>query len=140
MCLYLPSEVKSSHLGVTMLNSVNIKNWMDLNICLVISKVHNQLAEWRKLKLSWFGYIAALKMKRLPKFLFVFQNLILLIPHNILSEIKRLFNTFIWDWTHSRIKASVLQPRKEFSRYYNFIVSCHNAGKLLQWWNVYRIL
>lgn len=58
-----------------MLTAVYFKDWLDSNLYPLINNIHNQLEEWRKLRLSWFGHIAALKMKILPKFLFIFQNI-----------------------------------------------------------------
>lgn len=68
----------------------------ELNITPLINTVQQQLRSWDVLKLSWFGRITALKMIIIPKFTFLFRSLILALPRQVLNEIQRVFNNFIW--------------------------------------------
>lgn len=63
--------------------------------CKTVYKIRNQLQYWDKLTLPWFGWIAAIKMKILPQFLFLFQNLLDNIPIAVMSESKSLLKRFL---------------------------------------------
>lgn len=61
----------------------------------VINKAKNVLECWSKLRLSWLGRIAATRMNILPKMLFIFQNMIAVIPQALLLEIQKIVNHFV---------------------------------------------
>lgn len=65
------------------------------------------------LRLSWFGRIAAVKMKLLPKLLFLLRPLALQIPKKAMIEIQGIINTVVWAGQKTRIKAAFLQQRKK---------------------------
>lgn len=52
-------------------------------------------------------------MNILPKFLFVFQNLIIKILQNILVKIPKAFTKFMWHYRKTRIRLSTLQMKTE---------------------------
>lgn len=100
-----------------------------------------QMMKWSKLSLSWMGHIAAVKMKILPTFLFLFQNGILHIPQVFLNKIQSLFNKFIWHYKKLRMCSIVLKLNPQQGglvilnvHLYN---NDHHAATLLammQWW------
>lgn len=134
---------KIKYLGIMVLNTDDPKEWLDSNLSPMINQTINQLKEWGKLKLSWFGHIAALKLKMLPSFLYLFQNLSVSIPQAMLQDIKRLFDHFIWQGKKARIGALVLQLPKgqEGVTASNIWLYYHatNLYKILQWWKVIKI-
>lgn len=62
------------------------------NLVLLLNSVMNTLGDWSKFKLSWFSRIDAIKMKIRLKFLFVFQNMIAVVPQTLLQEILVVIN------------------------------------------------
>lgn len=67
------------------------------NLTPLINSIRNLLANWIKLKLSWMGRVAAIKMVILPRFLFLFQNLLVKVPDLLLQKTQCIFNDFIWN-------------------------------------------
>lgn len=59
---------------------------ISLNVSPVIKEMQRNFAELDFLRISWFGRVQALKMKILPRFIFVFHTLILLIPMKMLID------------------------------------------------------
>lgn len=49
---------------------------IDLNLRPIINSMRVQLECWQKVCLSWFGWVTALKIKIIPKFIFIFCNFI----------------------------------------------------------------
>lgn len=135
-----PWGTRVKYLGVWLTDSLDSSELLDLNFVPVLKSVQQQLVQWAKLKLSWFGRIAALQMKILPRFIFLFRNLILPISTKVLSKVQCLFNEFIWDQKKSRIKISLLQKSKEEGGivvpnvllYYQAAV----LEYLAQWWDL----
>lgn len=66
---------------------------------------------WHRLnpKLSWMGRISAVKMKVLPKLLFVFQTMITVVPQKWIFKIPQMLNNFIWAGKKAKMKVFVLQ-------------------------------
>lgn len=85
---YLVINVSLPLTNATLLQS-NLDPWMrDLG---------QQLGKWLHLKLSWFGRIAAIKMKALPRLLFLFWPFVLWWMKNDLKQIQKKIKNFIWE-------------------------------------------
>lgn len=64
--------------------------------------------------LSWFGRVAALKIKVLSRFVFIFRSLILPILLKILKGIQKMFVDFIWEGKEKpRVKTQIMQQEEE---------------------------
>lgn len=66
-----------------------------------------------KYPFSWFGRIAAVRMKLLPKRIIFFQNVILDVPRALLNKIQGIINNFIWAGKRARIRLQTLQQKIE---------------------------
>lgn len=53
------------------------------------------------------------KMALLPKILFLFSNVILKVPINLLNRMQGLINSFIWKDKRSQIRSQIVEPRIE---------------------------
>lgn len=53
----------------------DLKDMSQRTISLLTQEIKNQLRDWDSLQLSWYGSIAAIKMKVLPQLLFVSKSL-----------------------------------------------------------------
>lgn len=110
----------------------------------MLVKVEKQLKYWDKLSLSWYmGTFAAVKMKMLPKFIFLFQNLIQIITTKTLHYIQMLINMFIWGGggrERPRIKKNKMHQKLDNGGVAlpNLILYDYSAMLLylLQWWNM----
>lgn len=73
--------------GLGIYLTANLLSVAPNNLVPLINSVKNTLENWSKLKLSWMGRIAAVKMKILQRFLFIFQNMIAVLPRTLLQKI-----------------------------------------------------
>ena len=72
------------------------------------------LKSWTKHPLSLIGRVNVLKMSILPKLLYLFETLPVLIPMSQLKALHRTFLNFIWNSASHRIASSVLMaPRSQ---------------------------
>lgn len=97
------------YLGVKLADLMDPTTLIDLNVTPIMNSARMQLEQRQKLHLSWFGWVAAFKMKVLTRFIFVFQNLILPMPQGMLNEIQHIFNSFCGVPKKAKIKAALLQ-------------------------------
>lgn len=91
----------------------NLQDLVGINVLPAILEVSLQLLRWNKFQLPWVGCRAVIKMKILPRLLYLFQNLITGIAQKILIRIQQLFTKFIWRYKKPRTGLSTLQMRKE---------------------------
>lgn len=106
----IPWKVK--YLGITIEIPLIQENVCDINLMPTVKYIEELLFKWRTLNLSLVGRISALKMKILPKLLFIFRSLILHIPKGVLFQIQKIFNTFVWMDRKPRIRATLLQQKQ----------------------------
>lgn len=71
-----------------------------------------QLEKWTKLPISLAGRINIIKMNVLPKYLFLFQCVPILLNKKFFTKIDSLISSFIWNKKAPRIKKSFLQRPK----------------------------
>lgn len=73
----------------------NLNKWLESNITPFINKMSNQFANWQKLTVSWFGWMAIIKSNILPMLLFFLQNVIIYLPQKIINKVQELKNFFV---------------------------------------------
>lgn len=86
---------------------------MQSNLDPLMQEVRQQLERWQRLKISWFGRVAAIKMKILLKFLFLFQAVVLWLTKSKLRQIQRMIENFVWAGKKARVSSNSLQKPKE---------------------------
>lgn len=125
------------YLGVSL--SKNLSTLDDLNLLPLFQIIMNQLANWRKFTLSWFGCLLAIKMRILPKILFYFHNVVMEVLLGLINKLQIAISQFIWGYGKPRIKAAILQKPVDrgglavpnFQLYYY----AQQIGALMQWWS-----
>lgn len=75
-----------------------------INLLPYMNNLNNQLEHWWKLKISWWGFMAAIKMKILAVLLFLFQNLMVPISMKYIDKVQKMLNDFFWQNKGARIK------------------------------------
>lgn len=70
------------------------------------------LESWNKTHISWMGRIHALKMTFLPKLLYPFRVLPVLVPPHILRSLQRLLFKFVWGSVRPRLNRHLLYKSK----------------------------
>lgn len=65
------------------------------------------------LPLSFFGRIESVRMNILPRLLFLFQSLPILVPQSVFKLLEKLISKFIWQNQRPRIRLKVLMAAKE---------------------------
>uniref|UniRef100_A0A670HPA6 Reverse transcriptase domain-containing protein n=1 Tax=Podarcis muralis TaxID=64176 RepID=A0A670HPA6_PODMU len=68
---------------------------------------------WSRLKLSFWGRIATIKMSVLPRILFYFQNIPVIKGTKIFNSWNKVISKFIWQGRKPRIKFKILTDAKE---------------------------
>uniref|UniRef100_A0A672FWV9 Reverse transcriptase domain-containing protein n=1 Tax=Salarias fasciatus TaxID=181472 RepID=A0A672FWV9_SALFA len=124
-----------SYLGISISSCIDTilkSNFQD-----VFKKIQNDLIRWTDLPISWIGRINLLKMNVFPRILFPLQMLPIYLSKKRVSEIEKVFSTFIWKGKTPRLKRALLKLPKERGgltfpdiRMYNW--ACH--GRIIREW------
>ena len=85
----------------------------DLNLTNLLETVKKDLKRWNTLPLSLAGRINAVKMNVLPKCLYLFQCVPILIRRTFFVALDKSISTFIWNNKPSRIRKAFLQRPKQ---------------------------
>lgn len=112
--------------------TMDVRNVGHLNIIPLMKETEKQLEKWKSLKISWFGRIAAVKMKIIPKFIFVFHTLVLSLPLVTWRRIQASLSKFIWAYKKPRMKISTMQQTKSHG---GIALSNILIEAILQWWS-----
>lgn len=99
---------RHTHLGI--LVSRHSKDYVKDNLDPVLIDVKSKLKAWSNLPHSLIGCID-LKMKVLPKFMYIFRNSPQWLPQTFFDLNKRLFLSFIWGSKPPRYKCTTLTRR-----------------------------
>lgn len=84
------------------------------NFPAVLTRVQAELACWKPLFLSWLGRVHAVKMTLLPKLLYLFQALPIILDTAFFRRLKSLILQFIWQGGRARFSFNLLRrPRQE---------------------------
>ena len=102
---------KIKYLGVVITKKPS--NLMEEKYLAIQKEIQKNLEDWSKLQLSFMGRISAIKMMILPKLLFLFQNLPILLNFKYFKDLNRLTSNFLWKPKKPRIKLKLLQDLKE---------------------------
>lgn len=90
-----------------------------------LKQIKKNLESWNKLNLSLFGRIAKIKMPVPPRFLFLFQMILIILKKNFFGHLNKIIQKFIWQQKRLRIRLKILQETKE------------RAGFELPEWEIY---
>uniref|UniRef100_A0A3P9MI50 Reverse transcriptase domain-containing protein n=1 Tax=Oryzias latipes TaxID=8090 RepID=A0A3P9MI50_ORYLA len=90
------------------LSSLFCKNFTPLP-----EQIKSDFARWSTLPLSLAGRVSLVKMVVLPKFLYLFQYLPILLNKSFFDRLDRLISTFMWAGKPPRIRRSVLESPKD---------------------------
>ena len=85
------------------------------NCNILFEKCKKAFARWMILPLSLAGRINFVKMLALPKFLYLFQNVPILIKKTFFTSLEGCISSFIWNGKPPRIKRSTLQRPKKLA-------------------------
>uniref|UniRef100_A0A803U0J0 Reverse transcriptase domain-containing protein n=1 Tax=Anolis carolinensis TaxID=28377 RepID=A0A803U0J0_ANOCA len=90
MGIRIKNELK--YLGI--LITKDLKKMEELNVVTLRKEVQKKLIEYEDIRLSWFGRIALVKMKILPKINFIFRMLPLQITEEELNRWQQMINKY----------------------------------------------
>lgn len=80
------------------------KNQADLYKLHFLNHTLKDLENYGARHLLWFRRINAVKMDVLPRFLYLFQTIPIIIPNSFFRQLTGAINKFIWGSLHPRIK------------------------------------
>uniref|UniRef100_A0A8D0KLK4 Reverse transcriptase domain-containing protein n=1 Tax=Salvator merianae TaxID=96440 RepID=A0A8D0KLK4_SALMN len=104
-------EKKVKYLGVW-LTKQNLALYQN-NYVKLWSQVKQDLEIWSKLKLSLLGRISVLKMNVLPRVMFLFQSIPIIIKDEVFKKWQKDLTSFIWQGKKPRIRFKLMQDAKE---------------------------
>uniref|UniRef100_A0A8C5PAU0 Reverse transcriptase domain-containing protein n=1 Tax=Leptobrachium leishanense TaxID=445787 RepID=A0A8C5PAU0_9ANUR len=85
----------------------------DINFPPLWDALQTDLKEWSSLKISWFGRVGVLKMNILPRLLYLFSTVPVLLPPDFLASIRRTLSRFVWSQTRPRVRLHTMMLPKQ---------------------------
>lgn len=83
------------------------------NFVPLLKKVGEDLQRWSSLPLSLAGRINLIKMTILPKFLYLFQHIPVLISNNFFTKVDRIISQLLWGNKPVCLRQNILQLPKQ---------------------------
>uniref|UniRef100_A0A670IGN9 Reverse transcriptase domain-containing protein n=1 Tax=Podarcis muralis TaxID=64176 RepID=A0A670IGN9_PODMU len=102
-------KVKYLGIWITMKNI----NLMEDNYTNTWKEIRKDLDTWNRIKLSWSGRMAAIKMSLLPKLLFLFQNIPIIRGTSVFNDWQKVLSKFIWQGKRPRIRFKLLTDQRD---------------------------
>uniref|UniRef100_A0AAR2IKV5 Reverse transcriptase domain-containing protein n=1 Tax=Pygocentrus nattereri TaxID=42514 RepID=A0AAR2IKV5_PYGNA len=103
------------------------------NFVPLLVKVEDDFARWSTLPLSLAGRVNLVKMAILPKFLYLFQHIPVLISKKFFNKLNKLVSKFLWANKPVRIRSKILQLPKRVGGLALPNYWAANIHKLLYW-------
>lgn len=95
-----------TYLGIKI--SPHLKDLFNLNFTPLVQSINRDLERWCSLPLSLLGRIHLVKMNILPRLLYLFQMLPLVLSKRVLSQLNGSIISFIWNKKIPRLRYSYL--------------------------------
>uniref|UniRef100_A0A8C5PVG5 Reverse transcriptase domain-containing protein n=1 Tax=Leptobrachium leishanense TaxID=445787 RepID=A0A8C5PVG5_9ANUR len=99
-----------TYLGIHL--TPDFTNLFSTNFSPLLAVFKEDVARWSPKYLSWMGRISVIKMNFLPRLLYLFHTIPILISLSFHKEIRALFSSFIWPKTRPRLKYDTLSKPK----------------------------
>lgn len=100
-------------MGVNITLTLTNDGLVQSNLDPLMQDLQQLLEKWRRLKLSWFGRISAVKMKIMPRLIFLFRMLVLRLTKQEIRQIQKKLENFAWEGKKVKFKSSILQQSKD---------------------------
>ncbi|CAH2301475.1 Hypothetical predicted protein, partial [Pelobates cultripes] len=85
-----------------------------MNYVPLLTALQQDMKRWAPQYISWFGRINAIKMNVMPRILYLFQTIPVIVPRNFFQTLSSAFKQFVWNQRPARIRQSILErPRSE---------------------------
>uniref|UniRef100_A0A8C5PA41 Reverse transcriptase domain-containing protein n=1 Tax=Leptobrachium leishanense TaxID=445787 RepID=A0A8C5PA41_9ANUR len=98
------------YLGVWLAPST--KQILESNFFAILKTFRSDLSEWNGRMISWLGRIAALKMNLLPRLLYLFGALPIMVPLTFFTALRTALLKFIWPTGRPRVSfATLCKPK-----------------------------
>lgn len=123
------------YLGIEV--TLNLSTTFTRNFTSLLKKCKQDMMRWTSLPLSLAGRVSLIKMIILPKFLYLFQNIPILIKKSFFKTLDKSIIPFIWGNKSSRISKTMLQRSKStgglaLPNFMFYYWAC-NIQKLIHW-------
>lgn len=125
------TEKELPYLGINLTDSVD--RLYAANFPPMFRKLGNDLTRWDHLGLSWLGTVNSVKMTLLPRILYLFRSLPILIPRDQLRRFQSKIIRFVWGTKGHRVaKKTLFKTRVQGGIGLPNLVWCHQAAQLSQ--------
>lgn len=98
------------YLGISIPLSLN--DLFHANYGKTLDIIKKDLERWSALPLSFLGRIETIRMNLLPRLLYLFQMLPIVVPKSTFTDLDKTISKFIWQSKRPRIKYKTLQRSK----------------------------
>lgn len=89
------ASIKFKYLGIIITSS--IQSLCEENFTALTTKIKADLQRWNNLPLSLTGRVQSIKMNVLPRYLYLFQCLPILLPKSLFRQLDSIISHFIWE-------------------------------------------
>lgn len=107
------------------------------NFIPLLQNIKKDLEKWSLKHFSWFGRAAIIKMTILPRILYYFQTIPILLPSNFFPSLNALLRNFLWASKKPCINLLLLTRDKHkvgmgFPNFKNYFLSTH-LTRIVDW-------
>uniref|UniRef100_A0AAR2K0V3 Reverse transcriptase domain-containing protein n=1 Tax=Pygocentrus nattereri TaxID=42514 RepID=A0AAR2K0V3_PYGNA len=110
--IYIYGHFSGYKINVDKTEAMDVNGNVPLMVNKILDIIKNDLERWAALPLSLFGCIETIRMNVLPRLLYLFQMLPIVIPKSTFVELDKIISKFIWQNKRPQIKYKTIQRSK----------------------------